>query len=161
MRDYRIHFLYSSMFPELKLFPERRQARDALHIASRKIMRWSYALSVPLCFGTVFVGKWGIRTLSSVPSLLIVVTAGLFLGFVIGYLPLLVWSGPIRRSLREQLNAGGEEICVRCGYRLRGLIIARCPECGTEFASADVADLRIREARALADWGTNDPSPRN
>ncbi len=30
--------------------------------------------------------------------------------------------------------------CVSCGYNLRGLTEKRCPECGTEFGNADVAN---------------------
>jgi len=39
----------------------------------------------------------------------------------------------IQRSLRQQLNARGTPVCLKCGYDLRGQVDARCPECGTPF----------------------------
>ena len=43
-----------------------------------------------------------------------------------------------------------ESRCDECGYRLRGLTVTRCPECGTEFnphaaPQADVPWLRRTE----------------
>ena len=40
--------------------------------------------------------------------------------------------------------------CDECGYRLRGLTVTRCPECGTEFnpdvaPQADIPWLRRAE----------------
>jgi hypothetical protein len=41
--------------------------------------------------------------------------------------------------------------CVRCGYMLRGLREPRCPECGTPFNPADLADDRARQESGSAD----------
>jgi hypothetical protein len=41
-------------------------------------------------------------------------------------------------------------ICLGCGYRLRGLSVGRCPECGREFdpgASTTFGDLRLSGIR--------------
>ncbi len=139
MGDDRIGLLYARLFPELQLFPDSRQGRHALHIASRKVRHWAYGLSVPWCVGVVFAGQWmaGVFDFS---ELLIVFPMGLLVGLGIGYVPLAVCSARIRHSLREQLNAIGMQVCVQCGYRLCGLPVARCPECGTDFGGTNVAD---------------------
>jgi hypothetical protein len=40
--------------------------------------------------------------------------------------------GPLRRGYRRRRG-----LCVKCGYNLTGLPEPRCPECGTEFDSAN------------------------
>ncbi len=40
-------------------------------------------------------------------------------------LPIALW-GPLRCHRRRKRNQ-----CIHCGYRLTGLVEARCPECGT------------------------------
>jgi len=136
----RIDFFYGRVFPELKLFAGRRERRDALNIASRNVRRWAYGLSVPWCVGVVFAGRWMAGVFNSINELLILFPAGLLIGIGIGYVPLLVCSARIRHSLRKQLNAIGTRVCLRCGYRLRGLTIDRCPECGIVFARGGLGD---------------------
>lgn len=130
----RIGALYGRLFPELKLFPDVHQRRNALRIASRQVRHWAYGLSMPWCVGVVFAGKWLARAYGEFSDVLMLFPAGLLMGVGIGYVPLVVCSARIRKSLREQLNAVGTLVCVRCGYRLRGLTVGRCPECGTEFS---------------------------
>jgi hypothetical protein len=49
--------------------------------------------------------------------------------------------GPVVRRLEGK--------CVRCGYMLRGLPEARCPECGAAFNPADLEEDRgVRESVA-------------
>lgn len=50
-------------------------------------------------------------------------------------IPFLVWYERrwMRKYLRTYLNEHGMPICMKCGYDLRGLDSATCPECGTEF----------------------------
>ena len=40
-----------------------------------------------------------------------------------------------RRGKREAWLRAGREfpICPKCGYAMKGLTVARCPECGTEY----------------------------
>lgn len=40
------------------------------------------------------------------------------------------------RTLREYL-AGHDARCDGCGYNLRGLLAARCPECGLQISRSD------------------------
>lgn len=148
MSNYRINFLYGGLFPELKLFPDHRQAQHALHIASRRVRLWAYGLSLPWCLFVVFAGKRMIGIFSNVNELLIMLPAGLLCGLGIGYAPFIVCSTQIRHSLREHLNAIGTRICVRCGYLLCGLSFPRCPECGTEFSDTDVNDEGSGETHA-------------
>lgn len=48
-----------------------------------------------------------------------------------------------------------EAVCPTCGYGLRGVPVARCPECGREL---DVELLR--DGSEAAQRPTNEPSPR-
>lgn len=43
------------------------------------------------------------------------------------------WQGARTRELRKLLRERGVPICLHCGYDLRGLTEARCPECGNPF----------------------------
>lgn len=49
------------------------------------------------------------------------------------YLGYHFWREPMRLVVRENLQAAGVPICLKCGYDLRGQEIARCPECGEAF----------------------------
>src|SRR5437660_10460211 len=54
------------------------------------------------------------------------------------------------------VSLGGpyERMCQTCGYNLRGLTSNRCPECGTFFDPAQLAEARIpwRQRAALGNW---------
>jgi len=131
MTSDRVAFLYSRLFPELKLFPDCRQGRHALHRATRTITRWSYALAPPLCVGTVFAGKrMAGGRIEGASNLLLMLLGGLLFGCLVSYLPILWFSKRIRHSLRQQLRDAGIPVCIHCGYQLTGLPEARCPECG-------------------------------
>lgn len=47
--------------------------------------------------------------------------------YTLATVPLTVWAWLVRPDRRNPW------VCVRCGYVLRGLTEARCPECGTAF----------------------------
>jgi len=61
------------------------------------------------------------------------VVGGALAAFVGGGLCCLLWRGPLRRAVREEMQARGYAICVECGYDLAGLSEPRCPECGKAF----------------------------
>jgi hypothetical protein len=52
-----------------------------------------------------------------------------------------MYAGPIRKVMREV----GNDVCIECGYELRGLgdDIKRCPECG---ANRDIPARRASES---------------
>src|ERR1700683_1647317 len=60
------------------------------------------------------------------------------------------------KSALEQSESA--RYCVGCGYNLRGLESARCPECGMEFDKAGHSSLawehRRRLGRRKAFWAT-------
>jgi len=80
-------------------------------------------------------GRWmapllqrlGLSVPASVWLGVIIAFAALFLAYA--YLLASLYVGPTRHALRE----AGYDVCLRCGYWLRGLPddIKRCPECGT------------------------------
>jgi len=61
--------------------------------------------------------------------------ATVVIGFVIGYWVL--W-GLLLRAFRGAMREIGRDVCVQCGYWLRGLDdgVTRCPECGGARAGA-------------------------
>src|SRR5438046_10691950 len=49
--------------------------------------------------------------------------------------------------------------CLGCGYSLRGLVCARCPECGRSFDANDPWTLRLRDRPGwLLRWLMRRPS---
>ncbi len=126
--------------PELALTPEQRKAVTKrmyqLRHFSRRIMWVLFGfgplagLTLPyLSFRVLdswlptvgLPGGWS-RLIAAIAPLLV---------FAIAYEFLLarLYVGPMRQALRE----AGHDICLSCGYWLRGLDedIPRCPECGT------------------------------
>ena len=47
--------------------------------------------------------------------------------------------------------------CVRCGYAMKGLTEARCPECGTRYT---LDDLWVGQRDLPANFDENDEPPR-
>ena len=57
---------------------------------------------------------------------------------------------PLRRIMRERLVTWRvrSNRCPKCGYRLDGLLNARCPECGSLVANSAVPPLQLSDLRA-------------
>lgn len=63
----------------------------------------------------------------------------------------LVWrESPAERAERTELGAPALLDCPKCGYSLRGLHEARCPECGTQY-TLDGLFATLRERTASGD----------
>lgn len=63
--------------------------------------------------------------------------------------PTLPTASPIARPVRANMAPDWDTfpdqiVCPLCGYNLRGLVEARCPECGSVFAWNDLLDPRQR-----------------
>jgi predicted RNA-binding Zn-ribbon protein involved in translation (DUF1610 family) len=52
-------------------------------------------------------------------------------------------STPIQAEETTTAPAARELFCPECGYNLRGITSARCPECGTEIDRAKLAESQI------------------
>ncbi len=52
----------------------------------------------------------------------------------------------------ETVHSLDEAYCLGCGYRLRGLPTAVCPECGQAFDSADVETYRVGDVSWKRVW---------
>lgn len=120
-------------YPELRCFEDDKERRAAWRTAFRYV--WSRPLvwaCIPLLI-VVFIGvKQMLVELGAAPMIAGGICAGLF-GFFVPVSAARFYRREIRRRLREQLLAVGIQVCVKCGYDLRGLIAGRCSECGTPY----------------------------
>ena len=57
-----------------------------------------------------------------------------------------------RRWLRELAGIPDMAVCSDCGYRLRGLSEAVCPECGREFDPADSGTFGLFGQQRRSGW---------
>ncbi len=57
-----------------------------------------------------------------------------------------------RRWLRELAGIPDMAVCLGCGYRLRGLSEAVCPECGREFDPADSGTFGLFGRSCRSGW---------
>lgn len=136
----------AQMFPELLLFPTRKEGQRALRKAARgsllSLRFWglfvvfiaALTLLDRLCVEPLFRG-FGIDSVLPFMYGAIAGTVG-----VLG--TLWVSRKKIRRRLRCQLRQMGVPLCVKCGYDLRGQQELRCPECGTELDEVALDELR-------------------
>lgn len=82
-------------------------------------------------YAFTLVGPW---TQSSTVAALL--ASGLFLG--------IVFTAIFARSLPPaELAEEDELVCEGCGYRLRGLVTPRCPECGHGFSAALLLEVGL------------------
>lgn len=82
-------------------------------------------------YAFTMVGPW--TESATVAALL---AAWLFLGIVL--------TTVLARSLPPaELAEEDELVCEECGYRLRGLVTPRCPECGRDFGTALLLELGL------------------
>ena len=93
------------------------------------------------------------RLLAIIPWLAIVILlVGVFritnLGYAI-WLPTLIGSALVNFFLfdRPVVHERTGFRCRSCGYDLQGQMESRCPECGAEFAAADLAEFKAAEPR--------------
>jgi len=128
--------------PELAFFADRRERRAVLkrfwreRVGLGRLLLITVALGlgggiVQVLYTTTterLLTAWGVADRGWVGGCFAGL-AGATIGLAIQYL----FRKPLRKYLREQLNAKGVPICIACGYDLRGQVDPRCPECGTAF----------------------------
>ena len=125
---------FAQWFPELEHFQTPVARRRAFRRATRR------ALSTPLYWGFALactaLGVWVkfvVERIWHVPPLVLAILLGLYAGAAIGYGGIWAFRRRIRVLLRQKLIEEGVPVCVQCGYMLKGVILPRCPECGTAF----------------------------
>ena len=119
------------LFPELESFNERAARKQAWSTAvyegvSRNPVFWVGAL-LCACVPT-WVMSWSLITLG-LQLIVWSIVLGTILGGILGMGPIFLFKARIQQSLRRQLLEAGVPVCMACGYCLRGLTNARCPEC--------------------------------
>lgn len=60
-----------------------------------------------------------------------------FLSVLGALFPIWLMRRRITKDIRQYLNQNGFQLCVACGYDLRGQVEWRCPECGAAFDQSD------------------------
>ncbi len=125
------HRFYRQTFPEIDRFPSERDATLALERAG--IYRFWAGTLAGLFFAPV-LPMMIIEALWSAPSPMLAILLQVS-GAGLGFLAVVVLCRrSIQRSLRQQLRARGEAVCLRCGYDLTGNVSGACPECGGAVA---------------------------
>lgn len=136
------------IYPELKHLPRWADRQAAMWAFQPRILRsWPFwimlAIAVPLgaampwVIGMVNRVLPGSLSVGSAMGRAIVAGAiqALMCGLVFNYF----FRNRGRRFLREYLNERGHNLCVECGYDLRGQETPRCPECGIAFEPGRMA----------------------
>lgn len=123
---------------------ERLNVHVSRHPAIRAMIVLVAMLSViagallhgPIAAGLQSLGLW--RIPSRIIGASLVSLATVAMGMTIGYW--LLWS-ICSRAFRRAMCEMGRDVCLECGYWLRGLgdEVSRCPECGGARARADAA----------------------
>jgi hypothetical protein len=114
-------------------FATEQERREAMRASFARIKgTWKWRLSLLAVFVLTFAGcaiipriPWRVVWLAAVAS------GGWSLFLILGLN--LAWRRTWTLELRKVLRQRGIPICLHCGYDLRGLTEARCPECGNPF----------------------------
>lgn len=126
----------------IRIFPECRQFLDNQSRSSawkrawtdRGYQRYSSPLRQLLAVGIVaalftsllMARKWGLIAPGPLLFSAMATCGASCLGALVLY-----WT-PLRRALRRELVLTGVDVCIPCGYDLRGRDGECCPECGTQ-----------------------------
>lgn len=147
MNDDKPTFL-DSVYPELSRFPDPKERSEALIASHESAMAAVPLLVLALVFlvaGDIkdhvrmILGWAGVEASNTTVKLLAITlfTSLLVMGFA-GIVYMTV--GRARKNLRRMLVKRGIAVCIPCGYDLRGIEDARCPECGRATVLADPGD---------------------
>ena len=132
-----------SLFPELKRIEDEAVRGEVYREASRALVAkptyWLALLGVPI--GASILGVLGLQVLQRYVNISNVVGTAVIGGVIGGTFTgsaQFLFRKPMQRKIRELLNERGIEICVHCGYDLRGNPDDTCSECGR--ATSPIAD---------------------
>ncbi len=119
-----------------------------LSVAWREVVpRTSTILLVVACeivpFAALYFGLTFLRTYLKITFPFPIAVAAMFLAFANPFIFVRLVREPMRKSLRRQMADLGVPVCVPCGYDLRGLAEARCPECGAAVTSANSTSAEV------------------
>ncbi len=136
------------LYPEMKYLPRWVDRQAAMWAFQPRIFKnarfWIvFAIGVPVAAACPWLIAHFARNLPAAASLggpiLYGAVAGALQGLLFGVLFNYLFRKPARRFLREHLNERGFNLCLECGYDLRGQTTPRCPECGTAFSESRLA----------------------
>jgi hypothetical protein len=117
---------------------------------SRKEQNEVYGAAVQGLGGKLFLALFALPMAAQIPQRLVI--RRLYIGWLLESLAFGVmvfgvtifgfwlFRRDIRRRVRQGLNERGIHVCMACAYRLEGLTVPRCPECGRAFNPADPAE---------------------
>ena len=108
----------------------------AIREERRKLPGHPYGILVLLGLSVVILARaWQLRSSDSWEILVLGLGAIVFCACAIMFIARDLWRGvqTLRRSHRLRHN-----LCLGCGYPLKGLPSLTCPECGREFADPEV-----------------------
>ncbi len=142
MRFKRVILIYSAFFPDLRLIKDRGKERLAILNATRNIvwLQWVLAIVIPVV--TIPLWQFGVNFIRPPLNEFVLLTLAVAMGAVWIFAPLLVYRKSIQRRVREEICSFGVPICITCGYQLRGIPKARCPECGSESTATPDEKLK-------------------
>ena len=127
-----LFFVHVRLFPELELFPTDKLRRRAFRKALNRAYVNRYALAITI--GGCIIANRASVFLDGVLSLKPIIVFALVM-LVIGALGscsiVLLRANLVRQILRTELQSCGINVCLKCGYQLRGNSSDVCPECGT------------------------------
>ena len=118
----------SRVFPEVRRFHSRDEANKVLGRGEKRL--WTrpkyWIAAIGGCVPGMIVWNTSVLSFWHLDSILgpMATIAGPFVGIF------LICGPEWRRYLRQELNARGIPICMKCGYDLTGNESGTCPECG-------------------------------
>ncbi len=128
------------MFPELSQFKSLRRAFRALNTAFAHVPVLAPLVLLIMLASSVIAFLIYVRFVQALrlSGELDFLFFFLFIGLGTILPVFFLLGGFIRRDLRAQLTREGRNICLECGYDLRGLPSSICPECGSDSSRSRV-----------------------
>jgi hypothetical protein len=131
----------------VRVFPELRQIADPaerarLYWQAYRVVRWR-TLLIYLLFLVPGFAAWALGLdyyagwlgSNAASSAVVIGLTSLPVALISLFLARWICARRFQRAIRLTLLAHGYQVCIRCGYDLKGQTAPRCPECGTAFDS--------------------------
>lgn len=126
------------LYPEVALFPTEAAGEEACKAWGKRFVKswqtWAtmIVIAIVLVVVLLLVSLAMRRWLPNLPVPIMSAIVGSICGGGVVTLIGLLFRNACRRFLRERLIEQGVPVCLPCGYDLREIKSARCPECGAE-----------------------------